>query len=157
MSNAIDLTIEPYVMRKPCKNCGHQYGYIIEKGAQDCVYCDECKVWQYNAPRVETGKKVRSTQTVHAAIKPALRAEVLLRATGRCELCGAKPDTASLHVGHLISVECGLAEGMTDDQINSLDNVCCLCDQCNLGLGKQPVPLRLAVSMVMARLKRGVQ
>lgn len=42
-------------------------------------------------------------------------------------------------------------DGLTDEEINSDDNLAAFCDECNLGLGKQPVPLRLAVALVMAR------
>lgn len=138
-----------YQLRKPCLACGSSIGEIRPSGCQDCVFCS-CGKFQYNAPRVETGRAVRSVQTVHEAIKPNQRARILERATGRCEMCGVRRD---LHVGHLISVEEGLKQGLTEDSLNSPENLCAMCQECNLGLGKQPVPLRLAVAIVMARLK----
>ena len=138
-------------MRAPCRYCGQTEGRIETRGGQDCVYCDYCgKYAGYNAPKTETGREVRSATTVHNGIKPKQRARILERATGRCELCGARGD---MHVGHLVSVEAGLRQGLTDQEINSDENLCCMCQECNLGIGKSPVPLRLAVSMVMARVR----
>jgi hypothetical protein len=148
-------TEEPFVMRAPCRKCGGPTGRIEERGAQDCVFCSSCGAFQYNAPRTETGKKVRSVTTVHNGIKPNQRSRILQRATGRCELCGKRPETAALHVGHLLSVKDGLVRGLTELELNNDDNLCAMCDECNLGMGKQTVPLRLAVAMVMARLRTG--
>lgn len=149
--SAPELEAGLHPLRAPCPSCRGVHGEIRSRGGQDCVFCRSCNRFQYNAPRVETGRAVRSVQTVHEAIKPKLRAQVLERATGRCELCGARTD---LHVGHLLSVEAGLAQGLTETDLNSTENLCAMCPECNLGLGKQPVPLRLAVAIVMARLKR---
>jgi 5-methylcytosine-specific restriction endonuclease McrA len=137
-------------MRKPC-SCGNADGVIRPTGGQDCVYCAACSRFQYNAPRTETGREKRSVSTVHSALKPKRRAQVLLRANGACELCHTSG--AELHVGHLLSVDDALKSGLTDEEINSLDNLCAMCAECNLGLGKETVPLRLAVSMVMARVR----
>jgi hypothetical protein len=143
-------------LRSPCakEGCGNTRGRIVEKGAQDCVYCCACGRFQYNAPRTETGKAVRSVSTVHKAITPKKRARILERANTHCELCGK---SGTLHVGHLISVEAGMAQGLEDKEINSEENLCAMCDECNLGIGKQPVPLKMAVAMVMARLRRAAE
>lgn len=138
-------------LRKPCSGCDSTSGYIESKGTQDVVRCSSCERFQYNAPRTETGKRKRSVSTVHAAIKPKIRARILLRANGHCELCGA---SGELHVGHLLSVKRGLAEGMTEAELNSDENLCAMCPECNLGLGKEPVPIRFAVAILMARLRR---
>lgn len=141
-----------YRMRKPCGSCGVQLGRIEEKGAQDCVYCLGCDRWQYNAPRVETGKSIRTVTTVHNGVRPKQRMRILVRANRRCELCGATPsDTAKLHVSHMLSVADGLTMGLDETVINSDENLLCLCDECNLGMGKQTIPLRLAASIVKAR------
>jgi hypothetical protein len=142
---------EPFRLRTPC-TCGGLEGKITTTGGQDCVRCLACHKFQYNAPKVETGREVRTTTTVHNGIKPKQRYRIIERASGRCELCGARDDVV-LHVGHLISVEFGMQRGMTDQEINSEDNLCCMCDQCNLGVGKTPIPLRLAIAMVLARLR----
>jgi hypothetical protein len=113
-----------FKMRVPCKHCGSEVGEIRTTNGQDCVYCCCGKYAGYNAPKTETGRAVRSVSTVHEAIKPKLRSRILERATGRCELCGAKGD---LHVGHIVSVEAGMRQGMTDREINSEENLCCMC------------------------------
>jgi len=136
-------------MRKPCGRCGNAAGHIETRNGQDCVFCSECDQYQYNAPKTETGRKQRTITTVHNGIKPKQRARILLRATGRCELCGG---ANNLHVGHLVSVDAGLKLDMTEAQLNDDENLCCLCDECNLGISSEPVPLRLAVAMVLSRL-----
>lgn len=141
-------------MREPCKRCFNTDGIVTQKSGQDVVRCKKCETHCYNAPRTETGREKRSVSTVHEAIKPRSRAAVLERATGRCELCGARPTAErGLHVGHLISVDHGLEHGLTDAEINSEENLCALCAECNLGMGKRSLPLRLAVAMVLVRLK----
>lgn len=148
MPEADDILPGSFTLRAACKSCGSLLGYVTTKGNQDCVYCD-CGKFQYNAPKTETGREVRSVSTVHKGIK-SKRIRILLRANGHCELCGRHEE---LHVGHLISVDHGIASGMTDIQINDEENLAAMCAECNLGLGKQPVTLRFAVSLVMARLK----
>lgn len=143
--------IRVHPLRKSCSGCNGATGRIETRNGQDCVYCATCGKWQYNAPKTETGREVRTVSTVHEALKPKQRARILLRANSRCELCG-KAD-AVLHVGHLISVKHGLMQGLTELEINDDENLCCLCDECNLGLGEEPVSLRFAVALVMARIR----
>jgi len=145
----------PYKMREPCKKCGCPNGKIETRSGQDCVMCLVCGKHAYNAPKTETGRAVRSTTTVHAAINPNKRYRVLERASGKCELCGKTGGV--LHVGHLVSVDAGMRSGMTDAEINDEENLCSLCDECNLGMGATPIPLRLAVAMVMARIKNKME
>lgn len=141
-------------MRAPCRGCSCEFGTITESGAQDVVRCLDCKRWCYNAPRVETGKAIRSVQTVHEAIKPKLRAKIIERANGHCELCGKGAELGPLHVGHLVSVEQGLASGLTEVELNDPENLAAACAECNLGIGKQTVTLRMAMAILMARLRR---
>lgn len=56
-------------------------------------------------------------------------------------------------MGHIVSVKNGIDFGLSDAEINSTENLAAMCSQCNLGLGKETVPLRLAVSIQMARLR----
>lgn len=138
-------------MRDTCRfGCWTSTGVIKTKNGQDCVYCANCHKFQYNAPKTETGREARSISTVHRAIKPKQRARILERGNGQCELCGKR--NAPLHVGHLLSVKHGLDRGMTDAEINSDENLASFCDECNLGLGEEPVSLRFAFSLLMARL-----
>jgi ribosomal protein S14 len=143
-----------YPMRKPCANCGGTVGYIVEKGKQDVLRCHGCDKYQYCVPRTESGKRVRTIATTHKAIRPKLRARVLTRATGRCELCGARPSAGEeLHVGHLLSVEAGMAEGLTELILNSEENLAALCGACNLGLSNESLPLRLCIAILKQRTK----
>lgn len=142
-------------MRTACKMplCGSELGLIQEKNGQDCVYCCKCGTWQYNAPKVETGRATRTTQTVHAAIKPRVRSEVLVRSNGRCELCGKSSSECVVHVGHILSVNVGIAEGLCDEEINDPENLMAMCDECNLGIGDHPLPLKLMVKVLVSRRK----
>lgn len=148
-------THDSFTMRKACKTpfCESTLGRIEVKNGQDCVYCCNCGEWQYNAHKVETGRAVRSTQTVHAAIKPRVRSDVLIRSNGRCELCGKSSSDCVVHVGHILSVNVGVAEGLSDDDINDSENLMAMCDECNLGIGDQPLPLKLMVKVLVSRLK----
>lgn len=141
---------EKYRMRSPCSRCGGELGRIETRNGQDCVFCAKCGKHQYNAPKTETGRKTRSVSTTHEGVSPKQRARILERATGRCELCGSRTD---LHVGHLLSVVEGHARGLTDQEINSDENLSAMCSACNLGVGRQVVPLRLAIAMVLARVR----
>lgn len=143
-----------YRMRASCAACGSVFGTITETGAQDVVRC-VCGKFQYNAPRVETGKAVRSITTVHNGIKPKQRAEIIMRAGLRCEACKRSPikPTDELHVGHGVSVKDGLAMGMTEAELNSNENLLALCSECNIGLGSETVPLWLMVAIVVARAR----
>lgn len=143
---------ESYELRNPCKRCGSLSGRIETKGNQDCVYCD-CGTFQYNAPKTETGREVRTVERVHKSIRPKDRASVLMRANGRCELCGSR---INLHVGHLLSVEAGLRLGMNELQLNDPENLCAMCEACNLGVGKEPIPARFLMALVLARIASNV-
>lgn len=136
-----------------CAKCGCQTGTILKVGPQDTVRCSACDAFLYCAPKTETGREVRSTSTVHAAIKPKQRSRIIERANTRCERCG-KPAAASvtgLHVGHILSVADGIAHGLADEVINSDDNLIAECDECNGGRGKGALPVRLFIALLMTR------
>jgi hypothetical protein len=136
-------------MRALCVRCGGTSGRITTKSGQDCVYCTGCGAFAYNAPRVETGRAPRTVSTVHNGIKPKQRARLILRANGRCEMCGARGD---LHVGHVLSVAVGLEHGLTERELNDDENLIAACPECNLGLGSEPMPTRLLVAILRARI-----
>ena len=144
---------ELHDLRKPCVKCGGAQGRITTAGGQDCVYC-LCGEFQYNAPKTETGRKQRSVSTVHEALRSKDRARILMRANGRCEMCGCRRD---LTAGHLLSVVRGLELGMTDAQINSDENLAAMCPECNLGVGREPVPARFVMALVLARIAESQQ
>lgn len=140
---------ERYTMRKPCI-CGSEIGFITEVGAQDVVRCLKCERHCYNAPRTETGKAVRTVTTVHNGVKPKLRSKILERDGACCVLC--KASDRPLHVGHVVSVDAGMAIGLSDAEINDEENLIALCDECNLGQGSQPISLSLAIRILKARI-----
>ena len=142
-------------LRKPCV-CGSGDGYYVLKGGQSVVYCSSCKKYQgYNAPKTETGLKQRSVSTTHQAISPKVRSRVIERCNARCERCGkpAEKTVTGLHVGHVVSVIDGHEAGLSDAEINSTENLIAECDECNLGHGKQTLPLRLMVAILYLRAK----
>jgi 5-methylcytosine-specific restriction endonuclease McrA len=139
-----------FKMRAPCKyGCDETYGTIETKNGQDMVSCLKCSRFQYNAPKAETGREQRSVSTGRKDIRPARRARILERDNCRCALCGNKHN---LHVGHLLSVVEGLRQGLTDAEINDDENLATMCEECNLGLSDRPVPLRLMLAILKARL-----
>lgn len=139
-----------YKMRTPCKWCDCTDGRIVPCNGQDVVRCLKCDRANYNAPKKETGKPQTHVDT-REGIKASVRAMVLVRANATCELCHRS--TTELHVSHLLSVESGRLEGLSDEQLNSQENLAAMCAACNLGLGRMPVPLWLAMAIVMARTK----
>ena len=143
---------ERYRMRAPCPDCGCEIGDIEPKNGQDVVRCaaPDCGRWCYNAPKKETGKPQAHVPT-REGIKPSVRALVLVRACGACELCHS--ESKELHVSHLLSIEAGKFDGLNEDQLNSEENLAAMCAACNLGLGKMPVPLWLAIAIVTARCR----
>ena len=140
---------ERYAMRAPCE-CGSELGYLKESNGQDIVRCVSCDRYQYCAPRTETGRAQRTGATVHAGIKPSQRSRILSRGNHACERCHAHG--VVLHVGHIISVDSGLRFGMSDAELNDDENLMCLCETCNLGMGPEPMPLRNAIAVLRARL-----
>lgn len=140
-----------YQMRKPCTHCGEpQRGRLERRGAQDCVFCAECGMFAYNAPRSETGNPVAHLQIRHN-ISPSLRSRILNRDNHQCLLCGANSKSAELHVGHLISVHESAELGLTDRDLQSDENLATFCATCNLGLGKDSVSTRLIAALVHRR------
>lgn len=138
-----------FAMRHPCRGCGWDLGVVREVNGQDTVRCAACSRFAYNAPRVETGRAVRTVSTVHAAIRPRQRMRILTRAGGKCEVCGSRE---SLHVGHIVGVAVGLEYGLTEETLNDDENLLALCVECNLGQGAEPMSLPLAVAILRARI-----
>ena len=128
-STAVDV----HSMRAPCRDCGSADGNIRPTGGQDCVYC-VCGRFQYNAPRVETGRKVRSVSS-REGLTPGRRAEVMARYCHRCGQCGrGAADGVALEVDHIIPR--GMAadeDGSVDGVIDSDMNLMVLCKECNAG------------------------
>lgn len=124
------------------------------KGPHYHRVCLKCGIKQHKdwLSKSAAGVCVRSVQSTHAAIKPKTRSRIIDRASARCEMCGSRG--VILNVGHFISVDEGQKAGMSDDEINSDENLYCSCEECNLGLGSRPVSIRILVNIIRGRMKR---
>lgn len=141
----------PYRLLRPCRACGcpeGSPGTIERVGLQDVVRCASGH-HVYNASRVETGEKPVSLQSCHEAITPRKRARIIDRALGRCEACGSKE---LLTVGHLLSVDEGMKAGLTEEEINSEQNLSAMCAECNSGFGSLSISPTLFVAILRARI-----
>ena len=67
-------------------------------------------------------------------------------------MCGAM--NVLFHVGHFVSVDEGIRAGMTDEEINSDENLYCSCEECNLGMGPMPVSIRTMLAIIRGRINR---
>lgn len=142
---------KPFTIRGDgCRHCGIVDGYITTRNGQDCVFCERCNRFQYNAPRVETGREPRTVTTVHEGVKPGQRSRIIMRDQARCVFCSSKE---SLHVGHLLSVSVGLSMGLTEVQLNHDDNLVTTCAECNLGQGDEPIAPWIIAHVLRWRLR----
>lgn len=113
------------------------------------MFCEECYRFQYNAPKTETGRKVRTLQSVRH-VPVSQRTRILERAHGRCELCGVSAADRPLTIAHVLSVKDGF-DFITDAQLNSDDNTMALCEECNSGQRHRSMPLWLAAALLSRR------
>lgn len=151
---------EEFIMRKECSKCGYPSGRIETRNNQDCVFCGDCGAWQYNAPKTETGKAPRTIATTHAAVKPKAEARIMARDGFACVFCHRRD--RPLQLGHLMSVKSAhdvfelgwLTRPFTDQQINSEENLAAMCETCNIGLGRETVPLYLLMGIFLDRISR---
>lgn len=144
------MSDEPgYTMRAPCTRCGHSVGRVSTVNGQDTVRCELCGTFQYNAPRIETGREKRSVTRNREPMKPSKRARILERDGYRCQLCGSREN---LHVGHAMSVKHGPAYGLTPEDIDHEENLLTMCDECNLGQGDTPISQRIVLSLIRYRI-----
>ena len=120
-----------HTLREQCQ-CGSTTGTIVEKNGQDCVYCTSCERWLYNAPRMETGRAVR-TLSSRPDITPSQRAHVLATHDHACVGCGKRPPEVRLELDHIISREMAEAYDMLDALIDSHWNLAPMCGECNSG------------------------
>jgi 5-methylcytosine-specific restriction endonuclease McrA len=146
----VNIDPDDFAMRKPCPYCGNEAGRLVERNGQDTVRCNACGRFVYNAPRTETGRAARTVSTVHAAVRPALRARILDRDGTCCVIC--RTTESRFHVGHIIPVEAGILYGLSDVEINDEENLAVMCEECNLGYQDRPIPLRTAIAIVRARI-----
>jgi hypothetical protein len=126
-------------LREICKHCGGSDGRIETRGGQDCVYCKGCDRYQYNAPRLETGRAERTLAT-RPGITPAQRARILDKFEHACISCGGRPPRVELTLEHIISRELADEHGMLDALIVGEFNLAPMCPECNSGHRRLPRP-----------------
>lgn len=138
-----------------CPFCDEQTSTVREKAPHYGLYCDN-----HEPPRLirwigkaELGLSQRSVST-RKGIKAAQRSRIMQRDSYRCQTCGRAQPEVILNVGHIISVHDGKDLGLADREINDDENLLTQCEECNLGLGKQTMPIRFVANVLMARLKR---
>lgn len=140
-------------MREPC-TCGVLEGYVVATGGQDVVRCAACDAYRYCRPRSESGKPQRSVRS-RPNIKPSVRYRVLEQFGHACASCGASGGV--LHVGHLIPVDAwqrwGEEVGMAEEELWADENLCALCEECNLGMGNTLTSVRLMLRVQRMRRK----
>jgi 5-methylcytosine-specific restriction endonuclease McrA len=137
-------------MRQPCAECSTPDGTIETVNGQDTVRCAWCKHFCYNAPKTETGRRVRPL-TKRPNISTGMRKDIFLRDGGACIICHS---TDRPEVGHLISVADGAKYGIDFDLIHSDENLAVMCATCNNGIGEETVPIRLICKAFLVRIAR---
>lgn len=128
-----------HALRNPCLNCGGTAGRIETRNGQDTLWCLGCNRWQYNAPRLETGRAVRNLAT-RPGITPSQRARILDVFDHACIACGGRPPRVELTLEHIISRELADEHGMLDALIDSEWNLAPMCPECNSGHRWLPQP-----------------
>ena len=136
-----------------CRKCGSGQVRIETRNGQDTVWCQApgCGQYSHNAPRIETGREVRSLRR-RPDIKPSKRARVLDRDNGTCIICHRTE--GDLDVAHLISVEDGNTLGMTETELYDEENLGAMCTSCNSGYGSMSVSPRILLGLIRARINR---
>lgn len=139
----MDALGEEFEMRKPCV-CGGTMGYSVDKSGQEVVRCAGCDAWCYNRPKAESGRTQRSVRS-RPEIKPSQRYRILEQYGHACVSCGSAEGI--LHIGHLIPVDAwrrfGADVGMAEEEVWADENLCALCEECNLGMGNALASVRL--------------
>jgi len=140
-------------MRAPCNRCAGTTGRIESRNGQDCVFCLTCGRFQYNAPKTETGREVRSLRT-RPDIKTSQRSRILDRDGGRCVICHRAD--RGLELAHLVSVDDNqkLGLGMADSELYDDENLVAMCAPCNNGYGSMSVSPRMLLMLIRARIWR---
>ena len=141
------------MIRLACPHCSTDRDcVIVEKGPHREAVCGDCGRHVKFVSKSELGEDPRSA-TVRGKIKPKQRARIIQRANLRCECCGrpASATGAGLHVGHVVSIDAGTKAGVALEVLNSDENLIAECEECNLGHGRDPLPLALFVAILKTR------
>ncbi len=140
-----------FKLRKPCL-CGCPDGQITTRNGQDVARCQKCDLFQYNAPKLETGRAQRSLAT-RPGITPSQRARIFAVHDNACIVCGRRPPDVELVLAHIISREIADRYGMLDALIDSEFNLAPMCPEDNSGdafLSEPSVRLMYRVLLIKA-------
>jgi 5-methylcytosine-specific restriction endonuclease McrA len=140
--------VEAFKMRADCRYCGWPTGVVKDVNGQDTVRCASCGRFQYNAPRTETGRAVRSINE-RPDVSPGRRARILARDGFAC--VGCHRTDRPLHIGHLLSVKQGRDIGAADELLYSDENLAAMCEECNLGFGETSIGPQLLFHVLRVR------
>jgi hypothetical protein len=138
-------------LRAACAKCSHEGGYIVTKGGQDVMRCAECHAYQYCAPRLETGRAVR-TLASRPDVAPSRRWRILEQHGHTCVACHRSG--VELQLAHLISRDDAEHHGFLDEIIDSDHNIAPMCAECNSGQrphGSVAVTLMYRILVVKAK------
>jgi len=129
-------------------------GFIAENNGQDVVRCSACNRYQYNAPRVETGRKVR-TLASREGVPVGQRSRILDAHDHCCIACGRRPPDIRLELDHIIPRDVAAKFDILDDLIDSPANLAPLCAECNSGRRLTDGPsVRLMYRCLLIQAKR---
>jgi hypothetical protein len=151
-TDSVSVEARPITMRAECRfGCGTTEGVVREVNGQDVVRCARRGKAQYNAPRVETGRAVRTLAT-RPTITPSQRSRVFEAHDHRCIVCGkGASDGVRLDLAHLISREDAAAHGFLDELIDSEWNLAPMCAECNSGQGRRTFPIALVYRTLLIK------
>jgi 5-methylcytosine-specific restriction endonuclease McrA len=149
MREQLGSTARRHKATRPCPDCQVVDAVVIPRGGQNTVRCARCGKHTYNAPKTETGEKPRTVVTARRGVKPGQQARVFERDGGQCVFCRA---TRDLTLGHLVSVNDGVALGLSEADLNSDANLAAMCEACNLGLGRRSVLPRTYLRIMAATI-----
>ena len=146
-----------FALRHPC--CDQTTGVIRVAGGQNVVRCAVCGLAKFNAPKAETGETQRSTQS-NPLRRPVDKARILERDGMMCVACGANPQMGVLlQVGHILSIKDAAQfvalKLLTEDDVNSDENLAAMCEECNGGLSAMSLNLRLFAAILIRRRRGG--
>lgn len=142
-----------------CRPCGleglERRAWRKMVSGQDTLHCFHCGRSLGNLPKKISGLEQRSIKS-----RPDLhiekRALIMQRDRSTCLMCGRKPeDEVILHLGHILSVEDCKRLNVPEWEWNADDNLCILCEECNLSQGKRSFePAYLLARLLAARRLR---
>lgn len=139
---------------RKCKKCDSELMWTETVGCNITMRCMVCSTFNGNLSKEDAGIKERTNTSVRHSIPERTKNLVRTRAGCKCELCGKLAADSPLHISHLVSIYDGLRFGIPTSTLNSDENLAMMCEECNVDMGNETVPLRLAVTILAIRTRR---